>query len=173
MPVRVRPRAPASATFVVSFKHSAFTTLSMVARLGLQSGESALYRPSREMPVSLASCTMPRARAMSPKAAAMYAASSPASSMDAVKYAAVSSSLLRYSHNVVARELFLFPGHQSLQSSAMSIARSMSLSCVLLSPPHRSNTTRVPRCALVLADREAHATSSRRSQTGIIRASPL
>src|SRR5262245_40808873 len=59
---------PDHATFVVSFSPRAFTTLSTVARLGLPSGERALYNPSREIPVSLASWAIPRARAISPSA---------------------------------------------------------------------------------------------------------
>jgi hypothetical protein len=58
----------------------------MVAKLGLPSPESALYRLSRPIFVCLESCVIPRALAIFPKALAIKAASSPASSTQALKY---------------------------------------------------------------------------------------
>ncbi|CAI09452.1 hypothetical protein ebA5853 [Aromatoleum aromaticum EbN1] len=66
-----------------SCRPNARVTLRMVAKLGLPSPERALYRLSRPRPVSLASWVMPLARAISPSAFAIKAASSPASSRQA------------------------------------------------------------------------------------------
>src|ERR1700732_2606023 len=61
------------ATSGVSFIPSAFTTFSIVPRLGLPSADNALYRPSRVSPVSFARRTIPYARAILPRATAMKA----------------------------------------------------------------------------------------------------
>jgi hypothetical protein len=62
---------------------SALITFQIVPNSGLPSPESALYKPSRLMPVSLASLVMPRARAITPKLLAIKAGSLPASSIHA------------------------------------------------------------------------------------------
>ena len=88
---RRTPRIPTAANQVWttparSFKPSACVNLRIVAKLGLPSPESALYKRSRPSPVSLANCDMLRVRAMAPSALAMKAASPPASSRQASKY---------------------------------------------------------------------------------------
>lgn len=55
---------PACAEPALSLRPSALTTYRMVAKLGLPSPESAVYRLSRPRPVSRASWLIPRARAM-------------------------------------------------------------------------------------------------------------
>ena len=59
---------------------SAPITLRMVSKSGLRSPESALYRLSRDRPASFATWAMPLARAISPRALAINAASPSASS---------------------------------------------------------------------------------------------
>ena len=70
-------------------------TRRIVSKRGSLPGRRALYSASRAMPESFATCDIPRARAMSPIAAASSAGSF--SSRTAVRYAATSSSLFRYS----------------------------------------------------------------------------
>ena len=54
---------------------SALATFDTVAKLGLPSGDRALYNPALVIPADLASSVIFRARAMSPRAAAMSAGS--------------------------------------------------------------------------------------------------
>jgi len=80
--------SPGQATRGVNFRPSAFNTLSTVPRRGFPSFDSALYNPSRLSPVSFASCTMLRARAMSSSAVAMSAGPSTSSAQAPVRAAA-------------------------------------------------------------------------------------
>ncbi len=74
-----------------SLTPSARATLSTVAKLGFPSALRARYRLSRLSPASLATCVIPFARAMSPSALAIPAASSGSSWSQASRYAAISS----------------------------------------------------------------------------------
>ena len=66
-------------------------TLSTVSNLGFAPGAKALYRFSRPSPVSLATCVIPRARAMCPIARRTSSASPSASTCD--RYSLIISSL--------------------------------------------------------------------------------
>src|SRR5260364_240816 len=69
--IRIIPQALALCGEACSCNPSARTTFSTVANSGLPSGESALYKLSLPSPVSRAIFDMPRARAISPNAAAI------------------------------------------------------------------------------------------------------
>ena len=93
-PVGVHRRTPGSAA---SLKPNARATFNTVAKLGLPSALSGRQRRSRLSPAFLATIGMPLARAMSPRARAMPAASSGASSSHASRYAAISAGVRRCS----------------------------------------------------------------------------
>jgi hypothetical protein len=76
-------------------KPKALVTFMIVANSGLPSADSERYKPSRLRPVSFASCAMPRARAITPRAC--WTGAGPPSCKQASKYCSMSSCVCKYS----------------------------------------------------------------------------